>query len=90
MTFIIHRLKLALTILVVIAGLWLISHLSAISTSLSSSGDMSQHGPGGVIPEHGPGGVIPEHGPGGVIPGHGPGGVVPEHTGRYSTLGIRT
>jgi hypothetical protein len=53
MTFIIHRsIKLALTILVVIVGVWLIAHLSAISTSLSSSGHMSEHGPGGVTPEH--------------------------------------
>lgn len=47
-----RSLKLALTILVVVVGLWLIAHLSAISTRLSSSGDMSKHGPGGVITEH--------------------------------------
>jgi hypothetical protein len=52
-TFIIYRsLKLALTILVVVVGVWLIAHLSAISTSRFSSGGMSEHGPGGVIPEH--------------------------------------
>ena len=53
MTFIIHRsLKLALTILLVVAGLWLIAHLWASSTGLSLLGYMSEHGPSGVISEH--------------------------------------
>lgn len=47
-----RSLKLVLTILVVVTGLWLIAHLLAISTSLSLLGYMSEHGPGGVTPEH--------------------------------------
>ena len=48
-----HRsLKLALTILVAITGLWLVTHLWANGTSLSLPGHISEHGPGGIIPEH--------------------------------------